>query len=218
MGRMKTLDGQRMRDVISAEQMRALEGDAIASGRMSGKLLMEGAGLAVTQAILAKWPEFSGGEGSVVILAGPGNNGGDGYVIARLLRERGLSVEVFSMGDPKRLPPDALANFQQLGDVSRPLTEAPHALGRADLVIDALFGIGLTRGLSDDVRDVFGTMGPSARKVAVDVPSGWDADGAVVLGKAAFPADLVVTFHAPKPAHAEIARQGADVIVADIGL
>ena len=209
-----------MGEVLTAARMRGAEMAAIARGDTTGRAMMEQAGEAVAAAILARWA--APGLGRVVVLCGPGNNGGDGFVIARLLRDRGLQVDVFLSGEAGRLPPDAAANARLWGERGpvRPLAEAvPEA---ADLVVDALFGTGLTRPLGDPdcaVLAAFGRAGVPL--VAVDIPSGLCADsGRVLGGRAMTPAALTVTFHRAKPGHYLADGPGlcGALIVAGIGL
>ena len=102
-----------MTELLTAAQMRAIERAAIESGEVTGLELMERAGRGTVEAILEEWPELREGERRAVVLCGPGNNGGDGFVVARLLRERGWAVEVFLLGDPDKLPPDAWVNHER---------------------------------------------------------------------------------------------------------
>lgn len=120
-----------MTELLTAAQMRAIEQAAIRSGEVTGLELMERAGAGVVGAILAEWPELAETPGRAVVLCGPGNNGGDGFVIARLLAGRGWTVEVFLYGDPSKLPPDARVNCEQwlaMGSVNpgRPQSSALH--------------------------------------------------------------------------------------------
>ncbi|MEJ2029415.1 MAG: NAD(P)H-hydrate dehydratase [Maritimibacter sp.] len=227
-----------MSEVLTAAQMRAIEQAAIESGAVTGLELMERAGQGVVEAVLAEWPELaetSGGaaptppryletkdKNRAVVLCGPGNNGGDGFVVARLLAERDWAVELFLYGDPDKLPPDAKVNYQrwrELGEVM-PLDGEPDISG--DLLVDALFGTGLTRPLvgvlSDIVQAVAGQVG-CGRVVAVDAPSGLCMDSGRVLG-AASTAGLSVSFHARKLGHvlAEGPSRCGKLVVADIGL
>lgn len=173
-------------------------------------VLMERAGRAVALAAAA----MGIGYGSkVTVLGGPGNNGGDGYVAARLLRQRGAAVEIQSLGDP-RTPPAlaAMGLAREAGLPIRPIGPP----GRADLLIDALFGGGFHRGIPAEVRS---WMESSYPVLAVDVPSGLDpATGAV--DESCFSALKTVTFGALKTGH--MLGDGPDrcgeVIVADIGL
>ncbi len=221
-----------MSETFSAAQMRAAERAAIESGRVTGLELMERAGAGVVAAVLEEWPELAGGKRRAVVLCGPGNNGGDGFVIARLLRRRGWAVELGLYGDAGRLAPDARRNYErwlELGQ-ARPLAADPPPLsgdaypfGSSDLLVDALFGTGLTRPLSSLLA-----IPPAAgeimrehamRFVAVDIPSGLCADSGRILG-AATKADLTVTFHRKKIGHmvAEGPAICGKVVVADIGL
>ena len=106
-----------MTELLTAAQMRAIEEAAIASGEVTGLELMERAGRGVVEAILEWRPELATAPHRAVVLCGPGNNGGDGFVVARLLKERGWEVEVFLYGrDPAeidRLPPDAAENARR---------------------------------------------------------------------------------------------------------
>lgn len=209
-----------MTELLTAAQMRTLEAAAIASGAVTGLELMERAGRGVVGAIFAEWPDLRAGSGRAVVLCGPGNNGGDGLVVARLLAEWGWQVAVFLYGDAEKLPSDARVNYLRwcaLGPV-QPLTDKSleGEAGRAALAVDALFGIGLNRPF-DDLDAVQGTLnwwqsasvsGETPRVVAVDVPSGLCADSGRYLGDAGenpsagrIMANLTVTFHAPKLGH-----------------
>ena len=142
-----------MTELLTAAQMRAIEQAAIRSGEVTGLELMERAGAGVVGAILAEWPELAETPGRAVVLCGPGNNGGDGFVIARLLAGRGWTVEVFLYGDPSKLPPDARVNCEQwlaMGSVN-PWAPAIISTASADLFVDAVFGAGLTRAPATEV-------------------------------------------------------------------
>lgn len=171
-----------------------------------------------------------------VVLCGPGNNGGDGFVIARLLLARGWEVDVFLHGDAARLPADARENYQRwlhLGSVTA-LTEAavrvPHPVhsdAYADLYIDAIFGTGLSRPPEGEMAGVLRHLGRSGgeaylRLVAVDAPSGLCLDSGRMLlqGRAVPRAALTVTFDSPKIGHylADGPECCGKLVVADIGL
>lgn len=193
------------RDLLTAAEMRAVEAAAMAAGHVTGRALMERAGEGVVAAMAAQWPE--GVTGPVVVLCGPGNNGGDGFVIARLLAAEGREVVVFLWGEVAALPVDARANAETWiagGGAVGEMADAGVALAGAGLVVDALFGIGLTRAMPEDLCDLAGAVARArrqgARVVAVDVPSGLCADSGRVLGMAV-EADLTVTFHAEKLGH-----------------
>ncbi len=222
-------------ELPDAARMRALDRATIDSGRISGTGLMENAGRAVVDAIFRTWPALARTDHRALVLCGPGNNGGDGFVIARLLHQRGWQVRVCLLGNPARLPDDARTNLERwrvLGTVDDLSANQAPELGadmgaeRFDLVVDSLFGTGLGRpvapgliGLVDALRAARGPQG-AACVVAVDIPSGLCADSGRPLGGRAVSADLTVTFHAAKPGH--FVDQGPDfcgrLVVADIGI
>ncbi len=106
-----------MSELLTADQMRAIEQAAIESGEVTGLELMERAGQGVVEAIFKEWPEYVTAPKSASILCGPGNNGGDGFVVARLLHSRGWDVEVFLYGDAENLPPDARVNYERWSEL-----------------------------------------------------------------------------------------------------
>ncbi|MEM7440811.1 MAG: NAD(P)H-hydrate dehydratase [Pseudomonadota bacterium] len=182
-----------MTELLTAAQMRAIEQAAIESGVVTGLELMERAGQGVVEAIFEEWPEFAKTSHRAVVLCGPGNNGGDGFVVARLLQEFGWTVEVFLYGDTEKLPADARVNHDrwlEIGPV-RSLTErsfrASDGRMAGAIVVDALFGIGLNRPLSGEllnlVRHLSGVNGDHYRDhlVSIDVPSGLCADSGIFL-------------------------------------
>jgi len=184
--------------------------DAAAAGRIDD--LMDRAGYAV--AIAAT--EMGVGYGArVAVLAGKGSNGGDGYVAARYLRRRGAAVRVHALTPPRAgsAAERALRAARAEGVRVLPWTTKP---GPADLVIDALFGVGFEGALPAEVEP---WLDHDAPVLAVDVPSGLDAATGTVAGSA-FTAARCVTFHSLKPGH--VLRQGPEwcgtVTVADIGL
>lgn len=233
-------------EFLTAQKMRNIERVAIDAGTVSGLTLMERAGAAVVREIYAKWPEQIGTQPGPVacVLCGPGNNGGDGFVVARLLHTQGWPVQVFMYGLAARLPPDAKTNHDrwiaiapgQTTHLSFPgVTEAEAELfadaayrnGAPSFVIDALFGIGLTRpltGLTPVLRAIIAnkaqprtTLGPY--HVSIDVPSGLAESGPIAPEQnLVFPADLTVTFHRKKVAHQHGSDHCGALVVADIGL
>lgn len=197
---------------LTSAQMRGIERLAIESGANTGLTLMERAGEATVEAILAAWPRFATAS-TAVILCGPGNNGGDGFVIARLLKARGWDVSVVFYGDADRLPADAHTNFERwlaVGPVQE-LNDAEVmgalAVKAPDLIVDALFGTGLTRDLPTVVTQALHNIAQwmhsqdaPPRIVAVDIPSGLCADSGRDRS-AGLRADLTVTFHRAKLGH-----------------
>jgi hydroxyethylthiazole kinase-like uncharacterized protein yjeF len=218
-----------VKPVLSRAQMRAFDAHLIGDCGVPGLVLMENAGRGATDVVVR---EALGGEARgkrAVVVCGSGNNGGDGFVVARHLLARGAEVALFCTGDPGRLRGDARANhdsFVGVGGVVRPLAaEADRpALGEelalADTVIDALFGTGLDRPLAGDVVAILAAMsGARGTRVAIDVPSGTDADTGVPLG-ASFQADLTVTFaHLKLGLLTPLGARAAGVLhVADLGV
>jgi hydroxyethylthiazole kinase-like uncharacterized protein yjeF len=172
---------------------------------------MERAGAAVARAVIDRFEPQA-----TVVLAGPGNNGGDGYVAARKLAEAGWSVSVEALAAPTSA--DAIkARESWRGEVG-PLSARPRP---GTLVIDALFGAGLNRPLGGEAARLARALnGSPERVVAIDTPSGLSGDTARPLGGDSFRAGLTVTFHCLKPGHALQPGRSlcGEVVVADIGL
>lgn len=183
--------------LLTASQMRQLEQERFKAGQ-SSLAAMEAAGRSVAEAALRRWPALA----KAVVLAGPGNNGGDGYVVARRLAEAGWSVQVGAWGDPAALKGDALTMRERWEGPVSPLGEALEAVRGNVLVVDALFGIGFSRpvdeGLAGRVREACDRAGGV---IAVDVPSGVEADTGRIVSNMVR-ADATVTFGALKPCHA----------------
>lgn len=174
--------------ILTSDAMRAAEA-ACAAGGTSLAELMERAGAAVAD---LAWRMAAGAP--VLVLCGPGNNGGDGYVAARRLAERGASVRVAALAGPKTDLARA-ARGQWTGGVEA-LTDE---VAPAPLIVDALFGVGLTRPLGDDLAARLLRFA-GRRVLAVDVPSGVDADGTRDWTPP-LPADVTLALGALKPAH-----------------
>lgn len=186
--------------IVTAAEMQSLDRYTIETLGVPGEVLMESAGRAVVQEVLALQREM-GGNAEVCVVCGTGNNGGDGFVVARQLHQLGVRVRAALVGDAKRLSGDAGANHaraQVLGVRIEGERFRPPAAG---IVVDALFGTGLTRPLAGTAasaaRRVQQARGTGARVVAVDLPSGLDADTGQILGSA-IAADLTVTLSLPK--------------------
>ncbi len=195
--------------ILTVAEMTAADQAAIAGGT-PGLVLMERAGAAVAEAIRTRFLPCR-----VAVLCGPGNNGGDGYVVARLLKRRGWPVWVEALGAPATA--DARAMAGRWRGETRPMGSGK----AADLVVDALFGAGLSRPLDGDAAQAAKASHRGGCKVvAIDTPSGLSGDTGEILGDLAFRADLTVTFHRRKVGHVlEPGRSACgDVVVADIGL
>lgn len=197
------------RQILSVTEMGQADAAAIAAGT-PGTVLMERAGAAVAEAIGARFrPQ------PTAVLCGPGNNGGDGYVIARLLKARGWPVEVRALA-----PAGAADAKAAAAQWDGPVEELGGDLPAADLFVDALFGAGLARPLEGAAAAVAQRLAQTPEKVvAVDIPSGVPGDTGLPVGPSVA-AGLTVTFHAKKPAHVLEPGRGrcGEIVVADIGL
>jgi ADP-dependent NAD(P)H-hydrate dehydratase / NAD(P)H-hydrate epimerase len=201
-----------MIELLSNAEMAAADRLAMTGGVPSFQL-MERAGSAVAEAVHANHPIGS----RVLVLAGPGNNGGDGFVAARILAERGYRVTVMLVGELARLKGDAaLAARKWPGGV----TDDLGFLATADVVVDALFGAGLDRPIDGPARPLVETVNTLTKPVvAVDLPSGINGTSGAVMG-VAVKATQTVTFFRKKPGHLLLPGRlhcGA-VSVADIGI
>ncbi len=208
-----SLSFKQMIELLSNAEMTRADQLAIAGG-VAGIDLMEQAGRAVADAVLARHPVGS----RVVVVAGPGNNGGDGFVAARLLAERGYRVQVLLVDNAARLKGDAaLAAKKWTGPIA---SAQPGGLEQAHVVIDALFGAGLDRPVEGLPRAMIESMNAQpAPIVAVDLPSGINGSSGAVMGTAVKAAQTV-TFFRKKPGHVLLPGRlhcGA-ISVADIGI
>lgn len=185
---MKTLP----HDLYRAAQVRELDRQAIEHGGVAGNTLMERAGHAAFDLLHRRWPAAR----RVAIVCGVGNNGGDGFVVARLARAAGLEVALYQMGEAARLRGAALDAARQAGMTAQPLTVG--ALRHCDVVVDALLGTGLSGEVRDEWHGAITAMNNSGRPVlALDIPSGLDADSGASLG-GAVRATATITFIALK--------------------
>jgi len=197
------------RPILTAEAMRSAEQGAIAWGT-SVEELMERAGAALAEAAY----RFAGPM-PVLVLCGPGNNGGDGYVAARHLAERGVAVRVAALAEPKSAAAKR-ARGQWVGEVEQLSADTKGA----PLLIDALFGTGLTRGLDEAVSLLLSELVHEAIvSIACDLPSGVETDSGALLNQL-HDYDMTVTFGALKPAH--LLHPAMDkcgrLVLADIGI
>ncbi len=215
-----------MKYVVSAVEMRAIDAATIEGIGLPGAVLMENAGRAVADAVME---ELGGRTGAVAVVAGAGNNGGDGYVVARVLRARGVEALVYLAARRSDVRGDAqlhLAAYEQTGGMATSIAEADElaehreAIQAAPVVVDAIFGTGLARPVSGHLAAVIEVVNRSrGRVVAADIPSGLSADRGIPLG-AAVQAHRTVTMAFLKLGIAVapgLARAGR-VTVAEIGI
>lgn len=194
--------------VVTAAEMRAAEAATIAGG-VSASMLMDRAAAAATRAILQFAPARS-----ALVLCGPGNNGGDGFGVAARLRAAGVEVQVAAMAMPQAQP---AADFAARW--AGPIVSFADAIP-AGLIVDALFGTGLTRPLAAEVQALLDRLRAHRRTVvALDIPSGIDSDTGAALGEP-LAADLTVAFAARKRGHlmGDGRRASGRLVVADIGI
>lgn len=194
---------------MTVDEMRAID-DASAAAGVPTRTLMENAGRAVAEAIVGRFQQQS-----TAVLCGPGNNGGDGWVAARVLLEMGWPVWVETLVPRAALKGDA-------ADAAKAWSGETFDLGKsgrkAELFVDALFGAGLSRPLEGEAARLAVIL-PAERVIAVDVPSGVHGDDGNPIGEVCFEAALTVTFVRKKPAHLLMPARAwcGDVVVADIG-
>ncbi len=217
-----------MTELLTAAQMRTVEQAAITAKNVTGLELMERAGRGVFNAVFEEWPKLTNSSYRALVLCGPGNNGGDGFVVARLLKEWGWDVEVFLFGDVDKLPPDARANYERwiaIGTV-QPIIASSAPLAGPRLVVDALFGTGTTRGLPEVIVSLLTQVFDNRKEtnfVGIDCFSGDDLDSGQSLGESGdnpFPKELTVSFHSFKVGHylEPLAGLSQSLRVKDIGL
>jgi NAD(P)H-hydrate epimerase len=205
---------------LTRAQVREVDRRAIEAYHVPGIVLMENA---ARGAVEVAWEMLNRSPADVTVVCGGGNNGGDGLAIARHLHNRGCHVRVDLATDPDRFKGDALINWQIIQAVHDHNLEvgpaAPRLLsGRTSLVIDAIFGTGLSKPIGGRTREIIDSMA-DCHVLAIDLPSGLDCDTGDPLGDACVRAERTVTFVAEKAGFANPAsrRYTGEVRIADIG-
>ncbi len=190
--------------IVTSQEMRALDRKAIEECGISSLRLMESAGEGVVETIERTRGSMQGKTVSIVV--GKGNNGGDGLVVGRLLMKRGTKVHMHLLTSPETLQGDALTNFMRYRDLGgtflAPLpsssTTLLHTLSESDLVVDAIFGTGLSKSIDGVFRDAITSINECGRPVvAIDIPSGLSADTGEIWGSA-IQATQTITLALPK--------------------
>jgi NAD(P)H-hydrate epimerase len=216
--------------ILTAAEMRAADAATTAEQGIPSMSLMENAGAAVARFVLQQQSEAARDRMRIVVLCGKGNNGGDGFVAARILAEAGCDVAVLLLGRAADVKGDARTALERLSAADLVPLEAPDeaALARreitellsgADLFLDAMLGTGFRppmRGIAVDLGEWL-TAHRETSVVSVDLPSGWDADSREMQQQGAYRSDAVVTFTAPKLAHVFGFLTRGPVVVAEIG-
>jgi len=199
-----------------AEQQRAIDTWAIQDRGIPSTTLMERAGAGLADVVQARVPD-----GRVVVVVGKGNNGGDGLVTARLMRDAGREVDVLLLAAGEELRGDARANFERLSDPEPRLFE-PAALSGAAAIVDAILGTGFSGEPRDPARSAITAINQAAGDavvIACDVPSGVDASTGEIAGEAVR-ADATATFSAAKPGLwiSPGKTHAGEVVMIDIGI
>ncbi len=212
------------KELLTTEQMSATDRLAVKAG-VCGMTLMEAAGKAVARTAIKMLGQHKQ-DCRIIILCGPGNNGGDGFAAARLLYDRGYKVEVFLAGEAEKLSGDAAhmaAAWAARGAIG-PIEQSGQYIADGCLVIDALFGAGLSRPLSGSAADIVELLNTNTNTntlvLAVDVPSGLDGNTGQPIGHLAVKAMKTVTFFRLKPGHVLYpGRQVCgQIVLEDIGI
>ncbi len=177
-------------DLYRAEQVRELDRTAIEDFEIPGLTLMESAGTASYHLLRKKWPDAQ----DITIVCGTGNNGGDGFVVARLALQDGIAVRVLQLGDPDKLSGDAKTNadgFMAMGGEVIPYESVPE---QTEVIVDGVFGTGLEREVTGAWAEALGEINDHwAPVLALDIPSGLHSDSGKVLG-VAVKADATISF------------------------
>jgi NAD(P)H-hydrate epimerase len=207
--------------IVSAAEMREIDRATSERFGVPSLTLMENAGGAVAHFILSDYPRTQ----LISVVCGKGNNGGDGFVVARRLAEAGRVVRVLLLCSPEELRGDAAAMFQKLTilplvvrDASGFAAADAAPILAADLIVDAVLGTGFRPPVSALYAAVIARMnGSRAPMIAVDIPSGADADAMEAQSETSARADAVVTFTAPRPAHVFAGLTSGPTVIAPIG-
>jgi NAD(P)H-hydrate epimerase len=213
--------------VLNAAQMRAADRKTIEELGVPSRVLMENAGRQVVSAMQGAFADL--GTRHVIVICGPGSNGGDGFVVARILCGLGVHVSIWLLGPLSEVRGDARGNLDALTKLGQRITEVTDretwediriGLSSSDLIVDAVFGTGLTRPLEGLTRTVVADINEiESTVIAVDLPTGLSADTPHLIGEA-MQAALTVALGAPKLPHVlpPARKMVGRLIVADIGI
>jgi len=187
--------------LVTAQQMREMDHYTIHTLGIPALVLMENAGKSVADFIYRKFPKKQ----KVLVLSGVGNNGGDSFVAARHLINRGFSVEIFCFGEPKKMTDSTFHQYQVLQKMEAKFSYLPqdsdyllHAIHNAQIIVDGLIGTGLKKELRDDLKSIITLVNKAEKTViAIDMPTGVDSDTGEIYGMA-LKANYTITFALPK--------------------
>ena len=213
--------------VLTSAQMKNIDKTAIEDIGIAGPILMENAGLQILEEIRTRFPDIN--KEKVVIIAGKGNNGGDGLVVARHLFNQGCDPCVLLLASKREVRGDAALNLRIAEKIGVKINEAPSIkewktqkknISQSTLLLDAIFGTGLAKPAHGIYATVINDINKSkAYKIAVDIPSGLSSDTFQIIGPCV-KADLTVTLAAPKIAHIFPPSEAyvGELVVADISV
>lgn len=206
-----------MRDIVTAQEMKDLDRNTIENAGVLSLVLMERAALKTVEEMKKRWKQED--REKVLVVCGSGNNGGDGLAIARLLHLQGISVSFYFPGKEEKMTPETAKQMEIARNYEVPQVHNLNP-GEYTTIVDAIFGVGLARPVEGIYAQILRELNQaSAFKVAVDLPSGIDADNGQELGTA-FRADLTVTFAFRKRGLCFYPGRmyAGEVVVADIGI
>ena len=211
--------GDKMLEILSAKQMQACDKRTIEKHEIPSLVLMERAALKVVETIEKEYENAN----SFSVVCGPGNNGGDGVAIARLLRLKGNTVDCMVLGDSEKFSEQLKQEIKIAESYGMTIHNKliDESIEQADLTIDAMFGIGLSRGLSGEYDYAAAIINQCANRVlAVDIPSGYNADSGKLLGETGVRADITVTFAYMKKGMllGDCKAATGKIVVADVGI
>jgi len=213
--------------LVTANEMQAMDRQTIEDFGVPGMVLMENAGRGATRFLLEQFPDI--GNRSVAVIAGRGNNGGDGFVIARYLKQKGIQVQVFLLAESSSVRGDALANLKLLKPLQVPVVEIPDEgsfsdfkshMQKLDLWIDAILGTGLKSDVTGYFKEIIDFINSLEKPVfAVDMPSGLNSDTGQPCGSC-IRAAATATFAYAKTGHMVLpgAEYTGNLKVVDIGI
>ncbi len=207
--------------IVSVSEMREIDRVSTSRFGIPSLTLMENAGMAVAAFVLERYSSKQ----QITVVCGKGNNGGDGFVIARKLHEVGKQVQVLLLADPAQLTGDAAEMFRRLPIPATSILsssglaqDALQKMFNCDLLVDAILGTGFKPPVKGVYAEVVAALnGTQVPVVAVDLPSGVDADATISGSDLAVRADSVVTFTAPRPAHVFLNMTQGTTMIAQIG-